>query len=256
MVALCRALTEAAQSRLTAIAGSRDDLGRTRYRITQSAEALDSFGALAGAVGQHAFSSVPTVAFESVTQTVEFVATKLEQAGFRQILTVDLSRWKRQSRFNTRSSAWFGRSNGLAILSAEGSRWFPARARQNYEHLHIPRPSLSQEHAVKLLEATYLPPIQQGDLIRLLERKPQYVGIVDGYFETVPAVWHKEILFAMGARCSRVRRRQAWGPCVPPNDNLGMVGIGIIFQWICEARSLRTTKLLYATAPPNSDNFR
>ena len=92
MVALCRALTEAAQSRLTAIAGSRDDLGRTRYRITQSAEALDSFGALAGAVGQHAFSSVPTVAFESVTQTVEFVATKLEQAGFRQILTVDLSR--------------------------------------------------------------------------------------------------------------------------------------------------------------------
>jgi ribosomal protein S12 methylthiotransferase accessory factor len=92
IVAVCRALTEAAQSRLTAIAGSRDDLGRPRYRMTQSAEALNSFRALAGAAGQNEFTSVPTVVFESVTQTLEFVVTKLERTGFRQILTVDLSR--------------------------------------------------------------------------------------------------------------------------------------------------------------------
>ena len=92
-------------------------------------------------------------------------------------------------------------------------------------------PSLSQEHAVKLLEATYLPPIQQGDLIRLLERKPQYVGIVDGYFETVPAVWHKEILFAMEQGVHVFGAASMGALRAAEMHSLGMVGIGTIFQW-------------------------
>ena len=71
-------------------------------------------------------------------------------------------------------------------------------------------PSLTREHASRLLDAVYLPPIQQGDLLRLLDRKPRHVGIVDGYFETVPAVWHKEFLLAMSegvrARLGAARR--------------------------------------------------
>ena len=39
-VAIARAMTEAAQSRLTVIAGSRDDFGRARYRTTQAPEAF------------------------------------------------------------------------------------------------------------------------------------------------------------------------------------------------------------------------
>lgn len=39
-IALARAMTEAAQSRLTVIAGSRDDFGRARYRTTQTPEAF------------------------------------------------------------------------------------------------------------------------------------------------------------------------------------------------------------------------
>jgi ribosomal protein S12 methylthiotransferase accessory factor len=39
-VALSRAMTEAAQSRLTVIAGSRDDFGRARYRTTQAPEGV------------------------------------------------------------------------------------------------------------------------------------------------------------------------------------------------------------------------
>jgi YcaO-like protein with predicted kinase domain len=40
-VALCRALTEAAQSRLSFISGARDDLSRRQYRQVQSGAALD-----------------------------------------------------------------------------------------------------------------------------------------------------------------------------------------------------------------------
>ncbi len=47
------------------------------------------------------------------------------------------------------------------------------------------------------LDALYLPPVSQGDVLRLLEERPRAIGIVDGLFRTVPSVWHKEILVAL-----------------------------------------------------------
>jgi hypothetical protein len=47
------------------------------------------------------------------------------------------------------------------------------------------------------LDAVYLPPVEQGDVLRLLEDRPRVIGIVDGLFRTVPSVWHKEILVAL-----------------------------------------------------------
>ena len=59
-------------------------------------------------------------------------------------------------------------------------------------------PSLDMETAVQLLpEAHYHPPIQCGDMIRLLRIKPARIVIIDGLYEHVPAVWHKEILLAL-----------------------------------------------------------
>ena len=58
-------------------------------------------------------------------------------------------------------------------------------------------PTLTVEEARKHLDANYCPPVAQGDVLRALSRNPLLIGIVDGYFETVPAVWHKEILLAM-----------------------------------------------------------
>ena len=95
-------------------------------------------------------------------------------------------------------------------------------------------PSLPLEQARAILDATYLPPAQQGDLLRLLESKPRYVGIVDGYFETVPAIWHKEILLAMsqgvhvfGAASMGALRAAELQP-------FGMIGVGKIFQWFSD----------------------
>lgn len=41
------------------------------------------------------------------------------------------------------------------------------------------------------------PPAQQGDVLRAVGEKPWALGILDGYFEWVPAIWHKEILWAL-----------------------------------------------------------
>ena len=40
-------------------------------------------------------------------------------------------------------------------------------------------------------------PSAQGDVYRVAQERPSAIGIVDGYFEGVLSVWHKEILWAM-----------------------------------------------------------
>lgn len=59
-------------------------------------------------------------------------------------------------------------------------------------------PTLSRAEARAVWdEPLYLPPVRQGDLYAVARRRPAAIGIVDGYFEGVPSVWHKEILWAM-----------------------------------------------------------
>jgi YcaO-like protein with predicted kinase domain len=84
-VALCRAITEAAQSRLTAISGSRDDLTREVYR-TRSAGTGDDGGS-----GGRRFDRLPTFESDTVEEDVRAVLRGLAgRAG--PVVAVDLSR--------------------------------------------------------------------------------------------------------------------------------------------------------------------
>jgi hypothetical protein len=58
-------------------------------------------------------------------------------------------------------------------------------------------PTLRAEEGRAELDAVYLPPAAQGDVYRAALEHPQALGLIDGYFERMPAVWHKEILWAM-----------------------------------------------------------
>ena len=59
-------------------------------------------------------------------------------------------------------------------------------------------PSLDLKTAKQLFpKANYHPPIQCGDILQLLRLHPKKIIIIDGLYEVVPAVWHKEILIAI-----------------------------------------------------------
>ncbi len=62
-------------------------------------------------------------------------------------------------------------------------------------------PSLTRAQALALHpQAVLLPPVAMGELYSLVHERARagdVVAIVDGLFEQVPAVWHKEILFAL-----------------------------------------------------------
>jgi len=91
-------------------------------------------------------------------------------------------------------------------------------------------PTLSPEEGLAELEAVYLPPVAQGDVFRLARREPKAIGIIDGYFDHVAAVWHKEILWAMaqgihvyGSASMGALRAAELAP-------FGMEGVGAIFE--------------------------
>ena len=92
-VALCRALTEAAQSRLTAIAGARDDLSRADYRRIQSARvlALNRRAVVEGAPGRARFGDVPRCATATVDGDLAAMLGRLRRIGVARTVAVDLA---------------------------------------------------------------------------------------------------------------------------------------------------------------------
>jgi hypothetical protein len=91
-------------------------------------------------------------------------------------------------------------------------------------------PTLSAADVAAELEAVCLPPVAQGDVDQLIGRAPTAIAIIDGYFERVPAVWHKEILLALsegihvfGAASMGALRAAELAP-------FGMVGVGEVFE--------------------------
>ena len=74
------------------------------------------------------------------------------------------------------------------------------------------------------------PPAAQGDLYRAARGKVRAIGLIDGAFETVRSVWHKEILFAL-SRGIRVYGAASMGALRAAElEPFGMTGIGAIFR--------------------------
>lgn len=86
------------------------------------------------------------------------------------------------------------------------------------------------EVAARLPGATVLPPVAVGDVLGVLRRRGiRRIAIVDGYFERMAAVWHKELLLALergiavyGAASMGALRAAELAP-------FGMIGVGRIF---------------------------
>jgi hypothetical protein len=91
-------------------------------------------------------------------------------------------------------------------------------------------PTVSHDEGRRILEATYLPPAAQGDVYEAARAGTKAVAIIDGYFERVPAVWHREILWAM-SRGVHVFGSASMGALRAAElHTFGMVGVGQIFE--------------------------
>jgi hypothetical protein len=74
------------------------------------------------------------------------------------------------------------------------------------------------------------PPARQGDVYRAVQEGANVVGLIDGVYEQVPAVWHKEILFALSLGV-RVYGAASMGALRAAECAVfGMIGLGKIYQ--------------------------
>jgi hypothetical protein len=91
-------------------------------------------------------------------------------------------------------------------------------------------PTLPRTEAAKILDAEYLPPAAIGDVYRAAQKRPWAIGIIDGFFESTPSVWHKEVLWAM-AQGIHVFGASSMGALRAAElADFGMVGVGTIFE--------------------------
>ena len=91
-------------------------------------------------------------------------------------------------------------------------------------------PTLPPDDVRNHLDAVCAPPVSQGDVYQATLDRPWAIAIIDGYFERVPAVWHKEILWAM-TRGIHVFGAASMGAIRASElAQYGMVGIGQIFE--------------------------
>lgn len=97
-------------------------------------------------------------------------------------------------------------------------------------------PTLGAADARRVLDADYLPPAAEGDVYRAARQGPQVIGIIDGYFERLPAVWHKEILWAMSQGIHVFGAASMGALRAAELKAFGMVGVGAIFRAFRDGR--------------------
>ena len=79
-------------------------------------------------------------------------------------------------------------------------------------------------------EISFRAPCKQGDIYLATKEKPLVIGIVDGYFEGVPSVWHKEILWALSQGIHVVGAASMGALRAAETDRYGMHGIGAVYE--------------------------
>ena len=84
--------------------------------------------------------------------------------------------------------------------------------------------------AKRELDAVFLPPVSQGDIYRATLERPVAIGIIDGFFENVPADWHKEILYALQQGIHVFGSASMGALRAAELEAFGMEGVGAVFE--------------------------
>ena len=92
-------------------------------------------------------------------------------------------------------------------------------------------PSLPPDEARKILDAVYLPPVQQGTMLTAtVNHRPDVIGIIDGVFLQSLSVWHKEILYALEQGIKVYGASSMGALRAAETAAFGMIGVGEIYR--------------------------
>src|SRR3989339_231116 len=117
-------------------------------------------------------------------------------------------------------------------------------------------PTLPIAEAKKIYpNAWYCDPAKCMDVLKILRLKPQRILIIDGYYEQIAAVWHKEILLAMDEGVEVFGASSMGALRAAELAEFGMQGLGKIFQDFHSGKMIDDDEVAVLHAPER-DNFR
>ncbi len=91
-------------------------------------------------------------------------------------------------------------------------------------------PSLPISERTQYADFQFRPPVRQGDLYGATRERPAAIGIIDGLFDGVPSVWHKEVLWALAEGIAVFGAASMGALRAAELHPFGMLGIGKIFE--------------------------
>jgi hypothetical protein len=92
-------------------------------------------------------------------------------------------------------------------------------------------PSLPADAARRIVpDATILPPVRLGDVSAAVYRGAEVIVVIDGFFEQVPTVWHKELLWALSQGIWVYGAASMGALRAAELARFGMRGVGTIFE--------------------------
>jgi ribosomal protein S12 methylthiotransferase accessory factor len=249
-IAAARALTEAAQSRLAHIAGSRDDLWRASYRQSE--------GDFAWPQPMRDLEARPGLELRTFREAVAEIAARVQAVTGMPALAVDLTRPAFEipvvfvlapglsSPAHGRSPSWYPRRRQAHPAQAQAAAarapagalpLLPVTGRRRRVCLFV-GPSLAPDEVVArcrelpaTVEVEIRPPAEQGDLFRLLDDPPEVVALIDGAFSQSPAILHKELLALVSSGVRVVGAASMGALRAAEMDRHGMLGEGQIYRW-------------------------
>ncbi|ESZ22036.1 TfuA-like protein [Mesorhizobium sp. L48C026A00] len=112
-------------------------------------------------------------------------------------------------------------------------------------------PTLPRAEAAAVLEATYLPPAEQGSVVRAVRTYlPRAIVLIDGSFGKVPAVRHKEILWALAKGIPIFGAASMGALRAAELAAVGMQGHGFIYRWYSLTLLADDDEVAVAMCPP------
>lgn len=91
-------------------------------------------------------------------------------------------------------------------------------------------PSAPREAFAAIADVEFRPPARQGDVFRAVQDGAGRIGIVDGYFDSTPAVLHKEILWSIDSGVSVLGAASMGALRAAELHRFGMIGVGWVFE--------------------------
>ncbi len=110
-------------------------------------------------------------------------------------------------------------------------------------------PSLSGHPVLRTKAFAWRPPASEGDLYRASLARPAAIGLIDGRFESVPSVWHKEILWALSHGIAVFGAASMGALRAAELDSFGMIGVGTIYEAFRDGRYTRDDEVAILHAP-------